>query len=355
MLKLPIHVFDFFSGCGGTCKGLQDAGMVIVSAIDNDADSQTTFRYNFPDTFLHCCRIESLAVGDIQHLIKRCEGHPILFSVSAPCQPFTSQKTHKHLNDPRVNLLDEFIRFAEFYLPDCIFLENVPGLQSVSSGDTPFNRLITMLNNKGYRFKYDIIKSLDYGVPQTRKRLVLIGSRHGHIDFPAKTHGSGTDHEEYSTVIEWIGDLPPIKAGEIDSNDSNHIAAALSPINLLRIENTPINGGGRKDWPGEFKLKCHSNGYKGHSDVYGRMIWESPASCLTTRCISLSNGRFGHPEQNRAISVREAARLQTFPKSFLFFGGISSMARQIGNAVPPLLAQRFGQAFNNHFLTHRED
>ena len=122
MLSLPIHVFDFFSGCGGTCRGFQDAGMVIVGAIDNDPDSQTTFRHNFPDTFLNTCGIEDLPTENLQHLVTRCEGHPILLSVSAPCQPFTNQKTNKHSNDPRVNLLDKFIKFADFYLPDYLFL-----------------------------------------------------------------------------------------------------------------------------------------------------------------------------------------------------------------------------------------
>ena len=352
MLDLPIHVFDFFSGCGGTCRGFQDAGMVIVGAIDNDPDSQTTFRHNFPDTFLNTCSIENLTVEDLQHPVTRCEGHPILFSVSAPCQPFTNQKTNKPINDSRISLLDEFIRFADFYLPDYLFLENVPGLQRIKPDDSPFHRLLPMLTRNGYHYKYDIIRFLDYGVPQTRKRLLLVASLHGDIDFPPKTHGPNTEHEEYSKVVEWISDLPAIEAGASDPSIPNHIAAALSPLNLRRIMNTPINGGGRVDWPGELRLQCHSNGYNGHTDVYGRMRWDSPAGCLTTRCTSISNGRFGHPDQNRAISAREAACLQTFPRDYVFSGGITSMARQIGNAVPPLLAQRFGETFVNHFLLH---
>ncbi|MFC1985737.1 DNA cytosine methyltransferase [Chloroflexota bacterium] len=354
-MTMPIHVFDFFSGCGGTCQGFQDAGMVIMSAIDNDNDSQATFHHNFPNSSLHSHNIEDIAVEDLQLLVNQCEGHPILFSVSAPCQPYTNQKTNKALNDPRLNLLDEFTRFAEHYLPDYVFLENVPGLQRITSEDNPFNRLLTMLENNGYESNYDIIRARDYGVPQRRKRLVLIASRHGVIHFPPKTHGPNTEHEEYSKVVEWMSDLPSIEAGTSDSTVPNHIAAALTPINYRRIVNTSINGGGRGDWPDELKLTCHSNGYKGHTDVYGRMSWDSTASCLTTRCTSISNGRFGHPEQNRAISAREAACLQTFPRDFVFFGGITSMARQIGNAVPPLLAQRFGEAFNNHFLHHREE
>ncbi|MFC1946114.1 DNA cytosine methyltransferase, partial [Chloroflexota bacterium] len=241
---------------------------------------------------------------------------------------------------------------ADFYLPDYLFLENVPGLQRIKPEDSPFHRLLTMLTRNGYEYKYDIIKSLDYGVPQTRKRLLLIASLNGDIDFAPKTHGPNTEHEEYSKVVDWISGLPAIEAGENDPSIPNHVAGALSPLNLQRIMNTPINGGGRGDWPTELRLKCHSNGYNGHTDVYGRMMWDNPASCLTTRCTSISNGRFGHPDQNRAISAREAASLQTFPKDYVFFGGITSMARQIGNAVPPLLAQRFGETFINHFILH---
>lgn len=348
---LPIHVFDFFSGCGGTCKGFQDAGMRIVFAIDNDPDSQETFRRNFPNTHLFPQNIEDVHIGDLQSLIALSQGHPTLFSVSAPCQPYTNQNTQKPAHDNRRKLLDEFRQFVEYYLPDYIFLENVPGLQKLTISEAPFARFIATLDSLGYEYEHDVIKAQDYGVPQKRKRLILIASRHGKIKFPQKTHGPNTPNPQYSKVIEWIGDLPSIEAGSSHLTIPNHVAASLSPVNYQRIINTPENGG-RKDWPENLTLKCHSNGYQGHTDVYGRMNWNMPASCLTTRCISISNGRFGHPDQNRAISVREAACLQTFPLDFLFFGGLTSMSRQIGNAVPPLLARRFGESFTNHFLQY---
>lgn len=137
--------------------------------------------------------------------------------------------------------------------------------------------------------------------------------------------------------------MPPIAAGEVHPVIPNHWAAKLSEKNLLRIQNTP-EGGDRRHWPNNLKAGCHLN-YNGHSDVYGRMKWDAPASTLTTKCISYSNGRFGHPDQNRAISVREAARLQTFPDNFIFKGSLISCARQVGNAVPPLMAQRISESF----------
>ena len=163
------------------------------------------------------------------------------------------------------------------------------------------------------------------------------------------TYGPGAPNDCYQTVWEAIGDLPPIRAGEKHPSVANHQSAALSEINLRRIRTTPT-GGGRCDWPQELKLECHA-GHSGHSDVYGRMCKDRPAGALTTRCISLSNGRYGHPTQDRAISVREAARLQTFDDCFVFEGSMTSAAKQIGNAVPVLLAKTFGM----HFSTHCSD
>jgi DNA (cytosine-5)-methyltransferase 1 len=148
--------------------------------------------------------------------------------------------------------------------------------------------------------------------------------------------------------------LPRLNAGEIDAHDPMHRSASLSETNLKRILATPIDGS-RLDWPKNLWLRCHSDGYDGHTDVYGRMKWDEPTTALTTKCQSLSNGRFGHPEQHRAISIREAACLQTFPRSYLFEGGIQSMARQIGNAVPVLLAQHFGENFNRLLNKYMEE
>jgi DNA (cytosine-5)-methyltransferase 1 len=220
-------------------------------------------------------------------------------------------------------------------------------MQRGVDAELPFQEFKRRIEKLGYCVTWHVVSSASYGVPQMRHRLVALASRLGPIQFPPPSHGPGTSNPRYSTVRDWIGDLPPIVAGEEHPTIPNHRASGLSGLNLRRIRATP-EGGGRKDWPTELKLKCHTNGYKGHSDVYGRMSWDSPATGLTTRCISLSNGRFGHPAQDRAISVREAACIQTFPRDFVFTGNWESMGRQIGNAVPVLLARRFGARIIDH-------
>jgi DNA (cytosine-5)-methyltransferase 1 len=248
-------------------------------------------------------------------------------------------------------LLLDFVRFVKYYEPAYVFVENVPGLQTLSPETGPFPEFTSQLNTLGYHIEAHVIESCDYGVPQRRRRLVAIGSRGAAIKFPRPTHGPGTRYPQYSTVWKWIGNLPPLRAGEQHPVVANHCASGLSALNLERIRATP-EGGGRQHWPHRLLLRCHHANYDGHTDVYGRMRRDALASALTTRCISLSNGRFGHPLQDRAISVREAACLQTFPRSFRFEGSLNSMARQIGNAVPVLLARKFGSAFVRHLRRH---
>jgi len=343
---MSIGVFDFFSGCGGTSKGFQSAGLKPVFALDFDDDAADTFRNNFPDTIFSASDITKFNPGEIDELVG---SHDVkLFCGCAPCQPFTMQNTKKpeKKTDTRRSLLSHFGTLIERYLPDYIFVENVPGIQRVC-GNSTLTRFKKRLEALGYFPTVGIIESQKYGVPQRRRRLVLLASRHGVIDLPEETHDPDAG-APFSTVREWIAHLPPIKAGETHPDVLNHRAANLSELNLQRIKATPPEGS-RADWPVDLRLDCHTKtGYTGHTDVYGRMKWDGPATGLTTRCISLSNGRYGHPEQHRAISVREAAALQTFPDDFQFFGSLNSQARQIGNAVPVTLAQVFGA----HILAH---
>jgi DNA (cytosine-5)-methyltransferase 1 len=228
-----------------------------------------------------------------------------------------------------------------------IFVENVPGIHDGSHLNWEFSRFRQAIEKLKYSVDCKVILSQDYGIPQRRKRLILIASRIGLIEFPRKTHVPATASPEYASVRQWIGDLPPIAAGQEHLEVQNHRAALLSPLNLYRIRSTP-EGGGWKDWPEDLRPACHRGDFTGYTDVYGRMKWDSPASGLTTRCISYSNGRFGHQSQHRAISVREAASLQTFPLDFTFTGNLNSMAKQVGNAVPVLLAKHFGDNFQEH-------
>jgi DNA (cytosine-5)-methyltransferase 1 len=361
--SLPIKVFDFFSGCGGASKGFEQAGLDPVFALDNYTYAAKSFENNFsgtkifnttnfgkkiPKTTFLLESIENVLPKALKPIIDKCSGSPLLFAGCAPCQPFSRQKTIRPKQDDRKALLDYFRIFVEYFQPEFVFVENVPGIQKVSVNDGgPFDNFIQTLEEKKYFYKYAVVQAQNYGVPQKRKRLILIASRLGNIDFPPETHGPGTSNPNYSTPREWMDGFTPLKAGEVDQLDSNHRAANLSALNLRRLKATPVDGD-RLTWSKDLRLACHTNGYKGHTDVYGRIKWDELANCLTTKCTSLSNGRFGHPEEDRAITPREAACLQTFPRDFKFDGGVTIASRQIGNAVPVLLTKKFGEQFNNH-------
>ena len=346
--RATVQVYDFFAGCGGVSCGFGAAGMQIAFALDHDADARASFEANFPDAHFEFADICKVSVEAVRSRVEAERSNPVLFSGCAPCQPFSKQNTTRpELNqDERVPLLACFARLVEGCRPDLVFVENVPGLQKLDSDSQPFGDFLSRLEAAGYKVDYRPIKLAKYGIPQSRRRLVLLGSRHGTIHLPDETHGPGTPNERYETVRDWISHLPPIQAGEQHERVPNHRAANLSERNLERIEATP-EGGGNRNWPEHLRLECHK-GFSGYSDVYGRMLWDAPASGLTTRCTSYSNGRFGHPEQHRAISIREAAFLQTFPEDYVFEGSMASMARQIGNAVPVRLAKLIGSRFIEH-------
>ena len=344
-----VKVFDFFSGCGGASRGFQDAGMEAVFALDWDTDARRTFEKNFPSAHIVPTDIRETGVDSVFDLVEAERPHPVVFCGCAPCQPFTKQNTSRPEpdRDDRVPLLLEFLRFIRRCEPDIVFVENVPGIQDLRLDAEPLSSFVQGLRDAGYgEPACEAVPLKRYGVPQSRRRLLLLASRHGPVELPPQTHGPGTDNPDYATVRDWIGELPEISAGQTHPDVLDHRAAELSDLNLERIRATP-EGGGNRDWPDALRLDCHRQ-TTGYSDVYGRMSWDRPASGLTTRCISYSNGRFGHPEQNRAISLREAACLQTFPMDYEFAGSLNSMARQIGNAVPVRLANVVGRHVNRH-------
>ena len=334
--KKKIKVFDFFSGCGGTSMGLKQAGMDIVMAIDTDKDALKTFKYNIlPEQTINR-DIRKIELKEVDNLVSKYKkDNYILFCGCAPCQPFSTQnKKRFESGDDRIDLLSAFI-----------LCENVPGIQKIGENG-PLPNFIKTIRKMGYYVpEPKIINAQKYGVPQTRRRLVLIASKIGQITYPAETHGK--NKLPYETVEKAISYLPEIKHGEEHPdkvNYPNHKCAALKEINLKRIQ-CISEGQGRNDWPEELKLKCHAN-HKGHTDVYGRLSWKEPSVTLTTKCTNISNGRFGHPKQDRALSIREAACLQTFPKDFVFFGNsLGAMAKQVGNAVPVKLAKIIGEQF----------
>jgi len=346
-----IKVFDFFSGCGGTSEGLKQAGMDIVLALDTDKDSIETFEMNICPEKTICKDIRKVEIKEVKDYVNKYNTkHYILFCGCAPCQPFSMQNKNRfNSDDKRIDLLSEFLRFVKECAPDFILCENVPGLQKIDK-DGPLPKFVKTLKEMGYNVpELRIVDAQNFGVPQRRKRLVLIASKLGSLSYPEETHGNKAN-KPYKTVRDAIFDLPEIKAGEEyfdKKNYPNHRTAALRAINLKRLKYVKA-GQGRKNWPKELCLECHKN-HNGHSDVYGRLEWDQPSVTLTTKCSSISNGRFGHPEQDRAISIREAACLQTFPRRFNFYGSsLGSLSRQVGNAVPVELAKVFGTMFNEH-------
>ncbi|MTV41410.1 DNA (cytosine-5-)-methyltransferase [Duganella radicis] len=334
-----MKVFDFFSGCGGTSSGFSQAGMDIAMGLDIDPDSSESFRANFPKAKFLLGDIRDMDVEILRPIIGKKRKTPLLFCGCAPCQPFSTQNRNQNTKDPRRDLLSEFSRFVAYWLPEYVFIENVPGIQKVKGKSGPFHKFNRLLKDLGYSYASDVIPAMSFGVPQTRKRLVLLARRGGDITLPEASHGP--EKKPYTTVRDAIGHLPRLPAGCTDPSDPHHQAAELSELNLRRIAHTP-EGGGREAWPEELRLDCHQS-HTGHSDVYGRLAWDKMASGLTTRCISYSNGRFGHPEQDRALSVREAALIQTFPINYQLSGNLASRARQVGNAVPPAMALAVGR------------
>jgi DNA (cytosine-5)-methyltransferase 1 len=341
-----MRVFDFFAGCGGTSVGFRDAGMHVTMALDIDQGADASYRLNNPDVAFIREDIRALPTEALAPFMPATASTPVLFSGCAPCQPFSRQNRSHYDTDPRRSLLGEFGRFVARWHPDYVFVENVPGMQRVPDDSGPLAAFKALLTELNYHHVSDVVPALGYGVPQLRERLILLASKKPGLRLPAVSHGGGK--LPASTVREWIGDLPPLRAGEVHASDPDHQAAHLSDSNIARIAATP-EGGGRESWPRELWLECHK-GHAGHSDVYGRLAWDRPAAGLTTRCVSYSNGRFGHPTQNRAISVREAACLQTFPRTYRFYGSLASRARQIGNAVPPLMARAVGNTIRTHCL-----
>ena len=334
---LKINVVDFFCGCGGTSAGLKKAGMNILAGIDFDKNAIATYTKNFPEAHVFNVNIKELDIASIETILSPHKNEILVFAACAPCQPFSKQNRYKDSRDDRICLLDEFHRFVKPVNPYYILLENVPGMQKISEG--PFTRFIHVLNQNGYEYDSDVKNVVNYGIPQSRKRLVLIASKHGKIKLPEEKYGNGK--LPYNTIRKYIEKYPALQAGEKNEDVPNHQCAKLSPMLLQRIS-VLKEGQDRRSWNDSLKLKCHKD-HKGHTDVYGRLSWDKPSVTLTTKCISLSNGRFGHPEQNRALSVREAAAIQTFDDSFIFCGNLGSMAKQVGNAVPVDFAKFLGQ------------
>jgi DNA (cytosine-5)-methyltransferase 1 len=343
---MSIVGLDIFCGAGGVTYGLRKAGIKVAVGVERNEDCRMTYTQNNPAAMFLWEDVRTLTAQTLlSHVRSISESDFLLLAACAPCQPFSSQ------NKRRDEALDRAVlrhveRLVRQMRPDFLFIENVPGLQQVK-GFSAFRRLMHALRAFRYKTNYQVVDAAWYGVPQHRRRLVLTASLHGDAPWPTQSHGDAPGLAPFATVRRAISHYPPLKSGEEHPIVPNHIASELARHNLDRLQATPGDGGSRTDWPSRLVLKCHKK-HDGHPDVYGRLRWDAPAPTLTTKCTSLSNGRYGHPEQNRAISAREAAALQSFEDSYMFYGGIRQITRQIGNAVPPVLAETFGAQFAAH-------
>ncbi len=328
--------------------GLHDAGIEVLAGIDNEADCRATYEANIDGAKFIKHDICTLSAPSLEKRLNIQPDDPsLVFAGCSPCQFWSKIRTDKTKSEQTAFLLKHFQKFIRHFRPGFVVIENVPGLyrqkeKSILPGFFDF------LKRNGYTWDDGIINASHYGVPQNRIRYLLVATRLGkEVSLPPPATNLSI------TVRDFIGEnqgFKSIPAGHRDDDDLQHWTAELSEKNLQRIKVTPKSGGDRSSWKDNESLQIPA--YRGRDnifrDVYGRMYWDKPAPTITTRFNSFSNGRFGHPEEDRAISIREGATLQTFPKKFVFHGtNISQLARQIGNAVPPQLAFAIGQHLNS--------
>ncbi|HPD17381.1 MAG TPA: DNA cytosine methyltransferase [Planctomycetota bacterium] len=345
----PISAVDLFCGCGGLTYGLRQAGIRVVAGIDIDPQMEYAYATNNPGATFIRQNVATMRSSDIAGLfdLGKCR----LLAGCAPCQPF-SKLTNGIRKHRAWGLLDHFGRFVADILPEIVTMENVPEL--ADRGGRVFSKFIAALSDCGYRIDWCVVNCAEYGIPQSRKRLVLLASRLGEIRIPP---GRYKRPSQWRTVRQTIGQLRPLEAGEEDPSDPLHAASRLSPVNMERIRATRPDGGTRHDWPDRLVLDCHrKKSGERYFSIYGRMWWDRPAPTMTTLCTGIGNGRFGHPEQDRSITLREAALFQTFPRDYRFWPpdqkvNRKAVGRMIGNAVPPKLARELGRALMEHIAT----
>lgn len=340
-----IRAIDLFCGAGGLTYGLQEAGVNVVEGVDIDEYCRHPFEKNTEANFV-CKDVRKYNAAEAE---AAWAGAGIRVLVGcAPCQPFSTytqgpRGSHKQ----RWVMLRRFAELIEETSPDIVSMENVTPLE----GTAMFRQFVRKLLGAGYEVEYGSVDCRHYGAAQTRRRLVLMASRLGEIALKKPTHPHEND---WTTVRETIGGLPPLGAGGVDPVDNLHRTSRLSELNMRRIQaSTP--GGTWRDWPRELIADCHlKESGKTYPGVYGRMEWDKPSPTITGQCFGFGNGRFGHPVQDRALSLREAALLQTFPAEYEFassdgpFPGMKNVGRMIGNAVPPLLGRVIGESILEH-------
>lgn len=331
------EVVDLFCGVGALSHGLLLAGCEIVAGYDVDRRCKFAFEENNGGKF-YTRDVSKLLASEISSHFTGTA--PSILAGCAPCQPFSTYK-HRYAEDPQWSLVNKFAELAAEILPDYVTMENVPALLKYKDGAV-FRRFCDTLEDAGYAVQHSIAHCERFGVPQKRRRLVVLAARNRQLS-PLHEGGNG-----YVSVRDAIANLPPIAAGESCKNDPLHVSSSLSEINLRRIRQSRP-GGTWRDWPEALRAECHKRPTgKTYPGVYARMDWDKPAPTMTTQCYGYGNGRFGHPDQDRAISLREAAVLQSFPAEYRFLPhgekvSMKEVGRWIGNAVPVGLARAIGR------------
>lgn len=342
-MNFKINAIDLFCGAGGLAHGLQKSGIDVKLGIDIEPACKYPFEANNKAKFL-LKSVEDLKKNEIEQYYEK-DGTYKLLAGCAPCQTFSTYNAKACSSDNRWWLLMQFSRLVKETLPDLVTMENVPGLEK----QEVFTQFVAQLKKNDYYVFYKVVNAVDYGLPQNRKRLVLLASKFGKISLLTPKELK----VKSKTVRHAISALPALKAGEVYTKDPLHQCALLSELNMKRIK-TSIAGGTWEDWPIKLRAECHKKDTgKTFRGVYGRMEWDKPAPTMTTQFTGFGNGRFGHPEQDRAISLREGAIFQGFPKNYKFVPkntpiAKGKIARMIGNAVPVKLGEIIGKSIVEH-------
>lgn len=338
-----VKAIDLFCGAGGLTRGLEAVGIEVVQGVDIDPACEYPYTKNNNAAFV-LKSVEKVTAADFSEDLVGASY--TLLAGCAPCQPFsTYSQAQCAKSDKRWNLLKQFGRIAKELKPDFVTMENVPRLAE----QAVFKKFVADLEDDDFWVFHDVVNCADYGVPQQRQRLVLLASKHGPIEMTAPT----VKPDLYKTVRDVIEDLPRINAGESCAHDPLHMASKLSPLNMKRIRASNA-GGTWREWDKDLVAACHKKKTgKTYPGVYGRMKWDEPAPTMTTQFFGFGNGRFGHPTQNRAISLREGAILQSFPRDYAFVPQdetvyIKTIGRLIGNAVPVKLGKAIGKSIKRH-------
>ncbi|CAC9531210.1 DNA cytosine methyltransferase [Bathymodiolus azoricus thioautotrophic gill symbiont] len=336
-----VEAIDLFCGIGGLTCGLQQVDIKVIAGLDNDKSCQYSYEKNNNVDFI-CKDVTKYDFREMKDMYSK-DSIKVLVGC-APCQTFSSHtfKVRNREDDIRWNMIDHFLRGIKEIKPDIISMENVRGITKTEI----FFKFVEQVKKLGYKISYEVVNFADYGVPQNRNRLVFLASKLGEIFIPIKTHSK----KNRVTIKGIIKKLPKIKSGEVYKNDKTHTSRNLSKLNIQRIKQSNP-GGTWQDWDNELLLNCYKKeSGQTYSTVYGRMSWDKVSPTITTQFSSYGSGRFGHPEQDRAISIREGALLQTFPMDYDFGKEIRivEVSRHIGNAVPPKMGKNIGICILRH-------